>query len=142
MLGRVPHRRPLAAFLKKCPRGLLTDDRESVSSTRMRRARTIAARQRVLDRLPVTGELLRGSLLMRTGRVEEGRGGLSHWQSLRLPSPLIEPDVRISRIRLSDRLHDKAHGGGVRASLRNRTTPSLPKMFSSENRLIPSDGTL
>lgn len=28
-------------------------------------------------------------------------------QSLRLPSPLIKPDVRISRIRLSDRLHSK-----------------------------------
>ncbi len=31
--------------------------------------------------------------------------------SLRFPSPLIEPDVRISRIRLSDWLHLKAHGG-------------------------------
>jgi hypothetical protein len=30
----------------------------------------------------------------------------------RLPSPLIKPDVRISRIRLSDWLHRKAHGGG------------------------------
>ncbi len=30
--------------------------------------------------------------------------------SLRFPSPLIEPDVRISRIRLSDWLHRKAHG--------------------------------
>ncbi len=29
----------------------------------------------------------------------------------RFPSPLIEPDVRISRIRLSDWLHRKAHGG-------------------------------
>ena len=43
------------------------------------------------------------------GRVEEGRGGLSLWQLLRFPSPLIEPDVRISRIRLSDRLHGKTH---------------------------------
>ena len=31
--------------------------------------------------------------------------------SLRLPSPLIEPHVRISRIRLSDWRHRKAHGG-------------------------------
>ena len=42
-------------------------------------------------------------------RVEERRGGLRHCQSLRFPSPLIEPDVRISRIRLSDWLRDKAH---------------------------------
>jgi hypothetical protein len=76
------------------------------------------------------------------GRVEEGRGGLSLRQSLRLPSPLIEPDVRFSRIRLSDRLHAEAQFGGVRASLRNRMTPSLPKMVSSENRLVPSEGTL
>ena len=30
--------------------------------------------------------------------------------SLYFPSPLIEPDVRIFRIRLSDWLHRKAHG--------------------------------
>src|ERR1700687_4840993 len=34
----------------------------------MRRERTIAARQRLLDRLPVPGELLRASLLSRTVR--------------------------------------------------------------------------
>ena len=33
-------------------------------------------------------------------RVEEGRGGVPG--TLRLPSPLIKPDVRVSRIRLSD----------------------------------------
>jgi hypothetical protein len=32
------------------------------------------------------------------------------WPSLRFPSPLIEPDVRISRIRLSDWLRYKALG--------------------------------
>ncbi len=35
-------------------------------------------------------------------RVEDGRGGLGHLASPRFPSPLIKPDVRISRIRLSD----------------------------------------
>jgi hypothetical protein len=35
-------------------------------------------------------------------RVEEGRGGVRHGQLPRFPSPLIKPDVRISRIRLSD----------------------------------------
>ena len=32
--------------------------------------------------------------------------------TLRFPSPLIKPDVRNYRIRLSDRLHRQAHGGG------------------------------
>src|SRR3954468_5751619 len=44
-------------------------------------------------------------------RVEDGRGGLGHAASLRFPSPLIKPDVRISRIRLSDWFHLTAHGG-------------------------------
>jgi len=47
-------------------------------------------------------------------RVEERRGGLEPiWQTLRFPSPLIEPDVRISRIRLSDQLRGKAHDWAV-----------------------------
>jgi hypothetical protein len=33
------------------------------------------------------------------------------WPAPRFPSPLIEPDVRISRIRLSDWLHRWAHDG-------------------------------
>src|SRR3954465_6109079 len=45
-------------------------------------------------------------------RVEDGRGGLGHAATLRFPSPLIKPDVRISRIRLSDWFHLAAHGGG------------------------------
>src|ERR1700738_4829523 len=45
------------------------------------------------------------------GRVEDGRGSLGHAATLRLPSPLIEPDVPISRIRLSDWLHREAHEG-------------------------------
>jgi TolB-like protein len=40
------------------------------------------------------------------GRVEERRGAA---RAVRFPSPLIKPDVRISRIRLSDWLHRKAH---------------------------------
>ena len=49
-------------------------------------------------------------------RVEERRGGLRHCQSLRFPSPLIEPDVRISRIRLSDWIHRMASGSSVHGS--------------------------
>jgi hypothetical protein len=44
------------------------------------------------------------------GRVEDGRGSLGHAATLRFPSPLIEPDVPISGIRLSDWFHRKAHG--------------------------------
>ena len=32
------------------------------------------------------------------------------WPTLRFPSPLIEPDVPISGIRLSDWFHREAHG--------------------------------
>jgi hypothetical protein len=48
-------------------------------------------------------------------RVEDGRGGLGHAASPRFPSPLIKPDVRISRIRLSDWFHLTAHGGAPSA---------------------------
>ncbi len=66
------------------------------------------------------------SLSITASRVEEGRGGgrlpvamavafaaapHSGLPWLRFPSPLIEPDVPISGIRLSDWLHRKAHGG-------------------------------
>ena len=36
------------------------------------------------------------------GKVEDGRGNLGHSATPRFPSPLIEPDVPISGIRLSD----------------------------------------
>ena len=42
------------------------------------------------------------------------------------PSPLIKPDVRISRIRLSDWFHLKAFGGGPMWMWRSRNTPSSP----------------
>src|SRR6185312_5127188 len=32
------------------------------------------------------------------GRVEDGRGGLGHAATLRFPSPLIKPDVRLCRV--------------------------------------------
>jgi hypothetical protein len=38
-----------------------------------------------------------------------GAVSLGHAATLRFPSPLIKPDVRISRIRLSDWLHREAH---------------------------------
>ncbi len=56
------------------------------------------------------------------GRVEEGRGGLGRAATPRFPSPLIKPDVRISRIRLSDWLHDEAFGAGLVTGLRGHDT--------------------
>src|SRR3954467_10217563 len=56
-------------------------------------------------------------------RVEDGRGGLGHAATLRFPSPLIKPDVRISRIRLSDWFHLAAHGG-------HRVWCVLPKQWA------------
>ena len=49
-----------------CDGWRLTDGGESVSFIRMRRERLVAAREKLLERLPVTGEILRGSLLDRT----------------------------------------------------------------------------
>jgi hypothetical protein len=78
-------------------------------------------------------------------------------RSLRFPSPLIKPDVRISRIRLTDRLHRKAHGATIRLRLAielplkstdafwcckaHRQSPTLD-LFKSipEARVLPSTG--
>jgi hypothetical protein len=59
--------------------------------------------------------------------VESRTGAVATLRSLRLPSPLIKPDVRISRIRLSDRLRCLAHGG-VRGRLHLAT--QLPRKSS------------
>src|SRR3954447_12857618 len=75
--------------------------------------------------------------IAKLGRVEDGRGGLGHAASPRFPSPLIKPDVRIARIRLSDWLHRKAHGGGPRCTRRSRNTPNSPNTRASENRVVP-----
>jgi hypothetical protein len=76
------------------------------------------------------------------GRVEDGRGlGQSR---RRFPSPLIKPDVRVSRIRLSGWLHRVAHGGGPKWTRRRRRTPSAPNTASGGKRRCraraPCDG--
>ena len=54
------------------------------------------------------------------GRVEERRGGLGLWEpSLRFLSPLIERNVRISRITLSDWLHVRPTAYMIGASVRD-----------------------
>ncbi len=74
-------------------------------------------------------------------RVEEGRGGgrlpvamagafaaapQSGLPWPRFPSPLIEPDVPISGIRLSDWLHRKAHGGRLARRVAGDVESSIP----------------
>lgn len=72
-------------------------------------------------------------------RVEDERGGDA---PLRFPSPLIKPDVRISRIRLSDWLHREAHGGGPKWTRRRWSTPSAPNTVSRGKRRVPCEDTL
>ncbi len=47
------------------------------------------------------------------------------WPSSRFPSPLIEPDLRSYRIRLSGWLHCEAHGGAFSGKRSRRRRPSL-----------------
>ena len=72
-------------------------------------------------------------------RVEDERGG---GMPPRFPSPLIKPDVRISRIRLSDWLHRMTHGGGPKWTRRRWSTPSTPNTASRGKRRVPCEGTL
>ena len=52
------------------------------------------------------------------------------------------PDVRNDRIRLSDWLHRRAHGGGIWRTRRRRSTPSSAYTYSRENRFVPRPGSL
>jgi len=61
---------------------------------------------------------------------------------LRFQVPLIEPDVRICRIRLSDEFSVTAHGQSPYANDRSRWMPSFPKTFSPGNCLVPREDTL
>jgi len=51
--------------------------------------------------------------------------------------PLIEPDVTISVIRLSDEFHGKAFASRFRGRLSVDTTPSSPKIRFRGNSAIP-----
>jgi hypothetical protein len=62
----------------------------------------------------------------RAGRVEDGRGNYSHSATPRFPSPLIEPDVPISGIRLSDWVHRMAHDGAASGRRSRRKSPRSP----------------
>ena len=61
-------------------------------------------------------------------KVESKMGAVAWglWPTPRFPSPLIEPDVPISAIRLSDWFHRKAHAGPIGELARRRSKPSSP----------------
>src|ERR1700680_871341 len=65
----------------------------------MRRERTVAARAQLLDRLPVTGDILRGSLLQRTIRnhaksCAKCASGEGHRELCGRKNPAVEPAPR------------------------------------------------
>jgi hypothetical protein len=68
--------------------------------------------------------------------------GSDNEASSRFPSPFIKPDMRISRIRLSDWLHRETHERGALAVRLNWKTPSSPKTALKEKRVVPRDCTL
>src|ERR1700694_1789606 len=79
--------------------------------------------------------ICRTSRHFRNGRVEDGRGSLGHSATLRFPSPLIEPDVPISGIRLSDWLHREVHGEQTnRTRLRHGESLSFAPRHSNLRR--------
>jgi len=55
-------------------------------------------------------------------------------RAVRFPSPLIKPDVPISGIRLSDRVHTRPTQGRLRA---RRITLSSPNISCDGNRRVP-----
>ena len=67
--------------------------------------------------------------VQRTGVPVKSRMGAvawGQWPAPRFPSPLIEPDVPVSGIRLSDWLHRKAHGVTDQGRRSRRSRPSSP----------------
>ena len=76
--------------------------------------------------------------------VESRKGAVpeSYCMPTRFPSPLIKPDVPVSSIRLSDRLHQLAHGSGPRCTSRSRRTPNFPNTIAFEKLVAPRDDTL
>jgi hypothetical protein len=82
------------AHAKDCMREAI-EPRTQPEDARRCQARAVATMRFGLDQAT-------GRATAKHGRVEEGRGVVC---TVRLPSPLIKPDVRISRIRLSDWFH-------------------------------------
>ena len=68
----------------------------------------------------MTDDLFKLTVELKVGAVTWGL-----WPSSRFPSPLIEPDLRSYRIRLSGWLHCEAHGGAFSGKRSRRRRPSL-----------------
>ena len=76
------------------------------------------------------------------GRVEERRGGLGLWEpSLRFLSPLIERNMRISRITLSDWLHARPTAYMIGASVETDQAQFSVDDLAG-NRAVPRPWTL
>src|SRR5206468_8161279 len=71
--------------------------------------------------------LERSSVESRMGAVAWGL-----WPTPRFPSPLIDTDMPISGIRLSDWLHREAHDGAARGRRSRRSRPRSPYNFTGE----------
>jgi hypothetical protein len=84
-----------------------------------------------------TGRRMSGWVESRIGAVAWGL-----WPTPRFLSPLIELDVPISGIQLSDWLHRKAHDGAVSGRRSRRSRPRSPWTTSQENRIVPRPATL
>src|SRR5262249_6901743 len=68
----------------------------------------------------------------RTGAVAWG-----HWPSPRFPSPLVELDVPISGIQLSDWLHRKTHDGAVSGRRSRRSRLSIDNVAGEPDCAAP-----
>jgi len=74
------------------------------------------------------------------GTVESRKGAVpeSYCMPTRFPSPLIKPDVPVSSIRLSDRLHQLAHGSGPDAHRGAVAPPTSRTQSRSRNWWRPA----
>src|SRR5262249_14581108 len=81
---------------------------------------------RIMSASPQIAGIKLTSRYFALGRVEDGRGSLGHLATLRFPSSLIEPDVPISGIRLSDWFHREAHSVAARGKRSRRSRRSSP----------------
>jgi hypothetical protein len=76
--------------------------------------------------LPLKADVAQCSQHFTFGRVEDGRGSWGPVAIAPFPIPLIEPDVRHYRIRLSDWFHREAHDSAANGRRSRRMSPRSP----------------